>query len=124
MIVPRESFGKHVSCVLDGVVTLDSNKQDIDFAVWSRDSRCAGTKGIFPLWYRASSVCPGPSNCSLLKSGALMYPPDSDVWLPLLDTPDWDTKIKSMFSSLPQGTKFDSIREHVMEEKRRWGIAR
>lgn len=123
MIVPRKSVGERVSCALDGVVTLEKSDQDVDFAVWSRDSRCAGTKGIFPLWCRVSSVCSGPSDCALLKSGALMYPPDRDAWLSALDAPDWD-KIRSMFSSLPRGTKFDSVREHVMEVKRRWGIAR
>jgi len=121
LTVPRESADDHVSCVLGDVVTLECVNDVIDFAVWDRAAKCAGSKGIFPMWFRASSVCLGPHDCFLLRSGALLYPPDKAVWFPLLDTPDWEQTLKPMFSSLPVDAKFDSVREHVVEQKRRWG---
>lgn len=123
MNVPRDS-NENVSCVLDDVVTLESENQVIDFAVWDANSRCAGAKGVFPLWFHVPSTCPGPSDCVLLKSGALLYPPDKEVWYPLLTMPDWESKLKPLFSSLPRDTKFDAIREHVLSMKQRWGIVR
>lgn len=122
LTVPRES-NDHVSCVLGNVVTLEREGDIIDFVVWDPRSICSGLKGIFPEWCRAPSVCSSPLDCVLLKSGALLYPPDKGVWFPMIDRPDWEQTLKPMFSSLPLDAKFDSIREHVMAQKQRWGLA-
>lgn len=123
LTVPRES-NDHVSCILGNVVTLEQEDNVIDLVVWDQHSRCAGSKGIFPSWLRVPSVCLGPHDCILLQSGALLYPPDEEVWFPMLAKPDWEGTLKLMFSSLPRGTKFDSVREYVAAQKERWGIVR
>lgn len=123
LTVPRES-NDNVSCILGDVVTLEREADVISFAVWGQHSKCAGSKGIFPSWYRVLSVCPGPDDCILLQSGALLYPPDKAIWLPILNKPDWEMKLKPMFSSLPRSASFDSVREHVMAQKQLWGLIR
>jgi len=123
LTVPRES-DDHVSCILGNVVTLEKENDAIDFVVWDQHARCAGSKGIFPAWFRVPSVCPGPHDCILLQSGALLYPPDKEIWFSMFNKPDWESTLKPMFSSLPRGTKFDSVRRHVTEQKERWGIVR
>lgn len=123
LTVPRES-DDHTSCIFGDVVTLERANDDIDFAVWDRHARCAGSKGIFPSWFQVPSACSGPDDCILLQSGALLYPPDKEVWFPQFNKPDWESTLKPMFSSLPRGEKFDPVREHVTKQKERWGIVR
>lgn len=123
LTVPRES-NDCVSCVLGNVVTLERENDVIDVAVWDQHAKCAGSKGIFPSWFRVPSICPGPHDCVLLQSGALLYPPDKDVWFPICSKPAWESTLKPQFSSLPKDERFDSVRAHVMEQKQHWGIVR
>lgn len=123
LTVPRES-NDNVSCILGNVVTLERADDVIDFVVWNQSSKCAGSKGIFPSWFRVPSVCSGPDDCILLQSGSLLYPPDKAIWFPMFNKPDWENTLKSMFSSLPRSARFDSVREHVMDQKQRWGLVR
>ncbi len=123
LTVPRES-NDHVSCILGNVVTLEQADDVIDFVVWDQHAKCSGSKGIFPSWFRVPSICTGPHDCILLQSGILLYPPDKAIWFPMIDKSDWESKLKPMFSSLPRSSRFDSVREHVVDQKQRWGLAR
>jgi len=123
LTVPREP-NDNVSCILGDVVTLEREVDIINFAVWGQHSKCAGSKGIFPSWFQVPSVCSGPADCVLLQSGTLLYPPDKAIWSLILNAPDWEMKLKPMFSSLPRSERFDSVREHVMDQKKRWGLIR
>ncbi len=121
LTAPRES-NDCVSCALGNVVTLEREDDAIDFVVWDQRSKCSGSKGIFPVWFRVPSVCLGPHDCVLLQSKALLYPPDKEIWSPMRNKLDWEDTIKPMFSSLPRDTKFDSVREHVATQKEHWGL--
>lgn len=114
---------EYIACRLDDVVTLTKQSNAIQFVVWDRNTLCSGSKGIFPVWFRAQSVCPGPRECVLLKYGELLYPPDQEIWMPLLDEKDW-TDIAVRFASLPRDSRFDPVRSYVEEMKRKWGIVR
>lgn len=112
-----------VSCRLDNVVTLQKDEDSVDIAVWQLNTECCGSKGIFPVWARESSLCPGPKECILLQAGELFYPPDIATWTLLKESDNWE-QIKSGFvlqkdcgCILP-----DEIVLHIKEMQQKWGI--
>jgi len=112
-----------IACRLGDTVTLTKQDGTIWFAVWDQHALCAGSKGIFPAWYRVPSVCRGPQECILLKNGELLYPPDNEIWLPLLNKGNW-VDITAKFVNLPSDSRFDPVRAYVEEMKRKWGLVR
>ena len=112
-----------VSCRLDNVVTLQKEGDSIEFVVWQLQTQCCGPRGIFPVWTREPSTCPGPKECSLLQAGELFYPPDMSIWLPIQGTDGWG-EIKSGFI-LQENCECilpDEVILHIEEIQRKWGI--
>jgi len=112
----EESF---VSCSLAEVVLFDRSKSDV--FVFIGEPFCYGSKGIYPKWVGEKSVCRGPETCTLLREGILFYPPDRQIWLPVLDSKVWDS-LKEQFVRVSDLTILDQVASHIKEIQQKWGI--
>ena len=109
-----------VSCNLSRVVTLDIRDNAIvNLTYWQPNSMCCGKRGIFPRAYNMRSICVGPVDCTLLKEGMLLYPPDRNIWLPILELDIWN-ELMVKFQTLP--AEYSDNTNYILERQRLWQV--
>jgi len=119
--VPRK-IEAATKCNFSSVVTLIYEDLEPSYVIWAEGTYCSGANGIFPRWFRRSSICEGPLSCALLNAGELLYPPDNVNWTFIKTHPLWHI-LELKFAQLPIDSKFDSVRDYVTEQKAKWTLS-